>query len=72
MTSAQREQWETAQEAAEAAWFREVEWRYITRQLEALYGAVWAGDTSAYTRERIGRLEALQQALCGFPEQLAA
>ncbi|GAA5704472.1 hypothetical protein AQJ43_23540 [Streptomyces avermitilis] len=67
-----REQWETTQEAAEAAWFRKAEWQRITRQLEALYGAMRAGDTSVYTRQRIGRLEALQQALCGFPEQLAA
>ncbi|MGW0987918.1 hypothetical protein ACWD46_17065 [Streptomyces sp. NPDC002486] len=67
-----REQWEAAQEAEEAAWFRQVEWQRITRQLEALYGAVRDGDGRVLTRERIGRLEALQQALMGFPEALAA
>ncbi|MFG2902406.1 hypothetical protein ACGFZH_35645 [Streptomyces zaomyceticus] len=58
-------------EAEEAAWFRQVEWQRIARQLEALYGAQTAGDGSAYTRQRIGRLEALQQALMGFPAALA-
>lgn len=67
-----REQWEAAQEAKEAAWFREIEWRRITRQLESLYVAVRAGDGSAYTRQRIGRLEALQAALQGFPAALAS
>jgi hypothetical protein len=67
-----RAEFEARQEAEEAAWFREVEWKRITRQLEALYGAVRAGDGSVRTRERIGRLEALQQALMGFPEALAA
>ncbi|MDH6214669.1 hypothetical protein [Streptomyces pseudovenezuelae] len=67
-----REDWEAAQEVEEAAFYREVEWKRIARTLEALYGAVRAGDVSARTRERIGRLEALQQALMGFPEALAA
>lgn len=67
-----RAEFEARQEAEEAAWFRQVEWQRITRQLEALYGAVRAGDGSVRTRERIGRLEALQQALMGFPEALAA
>ncbi|MEE1754842.1 hypothetical protein [Streptomyces sp. SP18CS02] len=48
-----------------------MEWRQITRKLEALYGAQKAGDGSGYTRQRIGRLEALQQALMGFPAALA-
>ena len=72
MTSAERAKWEAEQEAQEAAWFRQVEWQRITRQLEALYGAVRAGDGSVYTRQRIRRLEALQAALQGFPEALAA
>jgi hypothetical protein len=67
-----RTEYEAQCEAEEAAWERELEWRHITRQLEALYGAVRAGDDSAYTRQRIGRLEALQAALQGFPEALAA
>jgi hypothetical protein len=67
-----REDWEAAQEAEEARFYREVEWKRIARTLEALYGAVRAGDGSVRTRERIGRLEALQQALMGFPEALAA
>lgn len=67
-----RTQFEAQCEAEEAAILRELEWRHITRQLEALYGAARAGDGSTRTRERIGRLEALQQALMGFPEALAA
>ncbi|MFE9050375.1 hypothetical protein [Streptomyces rubiginosohelvolus] len=66
-----RAEFEAQCKAEEAAWFREVEWRHITRQLEALYGAVKAGDGSEYTRQRVGRLEALQQALMGFPAALA-
>ncbi|MER7900607.1 hypothetical protein ABTX62_32135 [Streptomyces sp. NPDC096046] len=72
MTSAERAQWQADQDAKEAAWERELEWQQITRKLESLYGAVKAGDGSVRTRERIGRLEALQQALMGFPEALAA
>lgn len=67
-----RAEFEARHEAEEAAWFRQVEWQRITRQLEALYGAVRAGDDTVRTRERIGRLEALQKALMGFPEALAA
>ncbi|MGJ7879963.1 hypothetical protein [Streptomyces rochei] len=59
-------------EAEEATFLRELEWRQITRKLEALYGAVRAGDGSVRTREHIGRLEALQQALMDFPKALAA
>jgi hypothetical protein len=71
MTGAERAQWQAEQDAEDAAWERQLEWRQITRKLEALYGAVRAGDGSAYTRQRIGRLEALQAALQGFPEALA-
>ncbi|MFF0161802.1 hypothetical protein ACFYRY_30320 [Streptomyces sp. NPDC005263] len=67
-----REDWEAAQEAEEAAFYREVEWKRIARTLEALYGAVRAGEGTEYTRQRVSRLEALQQALMGFPEALAA
>ncbi|MFD5188962.1 hypothetical protein ACFWMU_12605 [Streptomyces sp. NPDC058357] len=72
MTSAERAKWQADQDAKEAAWERELEWRQITRKLEALYGSVRAGDSSVYTRQRIARLEALQQALMGFPAALAA
>ncbi|KMS91731.1 hypothetical protein ACZ91_08810 [Streptomyces regensis] len=67
-----RAEFEAQCEAEEAAFLRELEWRHITRQLEALYGAVRAGEGSEYTRQRIRRLEALQAALQGFPEALAA
>ncbi|PBC82975.1 MULTISPECIES: hypothetical protein [unclassified Streptomyces] len=59
MASAERAQWQADQDAKEAAWERELEWRQTTRKLEALYGAVRAGDGSEYTRQRIRRLEAL-------------
>ncbi|MFJ3226481.1 hypothetical protein ACIPJS_24490 [Streptomyces sp. NPDC086783] len=67
-----REEFIAQCEAEEALFLRELEWRHITRQLEALYAAQAAGDDTTRTRQRIGRLEALQQALCGFPEALAA
>jgi hypothetical protein len=51
---------------------RVAEWRRITRRLDALYAAQAAGDETVLTRQRIARLEALQAALCGFPEQLSA
>ncbi|MGV2916367.1 hypothetical protein [Streptomyces alfalfae] len=72
MTSTERAQWQAEQDAKEAAWERELEWRQITRKLEALYGAVRAGEGTEYSRQRIRRLEALQAALQGFPEALAA
>ncbi|WP_158686600.1 hypothetical protein [Streptomyces griseoflavus] len=64
--------WQEKQAADDAAWERELEWRQITRRLDALYAAQAVGDDSTYTQQRIARLEALQAALCGFPEQLAA
>ncbi|MEU6391062.1 hypothetical protein [Streptomyces sp. NPDC046939] len=67
-----REEFRAQCDAEEAAFNRELEWRQITRKLEALYGAVRAGDSTAYTRQRITRLEALQQALMGFPGALTA
>lgn len=67
-----RAEFEAQCEAEEAAFLRELEWRQITRKLEALYGAVRAGEGTEYTRQRIRRLEALQAALQGFPEALAA
>lgn len=57
--------------AEEEAWYRAAEWRRIAGKLEAAYAAVMAGDDSPHTRERIGRLEALQAALQGFPDALA-
>ena len=51
---------------------RQMEWKAIARRLDALYGRQHAGDDSVYLRQRIGRLEALQAALCGFPERLCA
>jgi hypothetical protein len=50
---------------------RQIEMRRIMRKLEALYAAQAAGDGSTCTRQRVERLEALQQALMGFPEVLA-
>ncbi|MFD3834779.1 hypothetical protein ACFWWC_00750 [Streptomyces sp. NPDC058642] len=48
------------------------EWKHIARKLEGCYKAMWAGDDSILLRQRIERLEALQAALCGTPERLAA
>ncbi|MFE9136200.1 hypothetical protein [Streptomyces sp. NPDC007355] len=67
-----REERVAALEAEEAAWFRELEWQRIARRLEALYAAQRAGDGSAYTRQRVTRLEAVQAALQGFPGALAS
>ncbi|MFE2261392.1 hypothetical protein [Streptomyces griseosporeus] len=52
--------------------YRDLEFQYVTARLNVLYARVRAGEDSAVLRERIARLEALQQALCGFPEALAA
>jgi hypothetical protein len=49
-----------------------IEYRRLSRRLDALYAAQTAGDSSVYTRQRIARLEALQQAFMGFPEALGA
>lgn len=57
--------------AEEIAWHTESEWRRIAGKLESLYARVSAGDDSVHTRERIGRLEAMQAALQGFPGALA-
>ncbi|MEU0249276.1 hypothetical protein ABZ192_34140 [Streptomyces sp. NPDC006235] len=65
-------EFQAQQDAADAAWERELEWRQTSRRLDALYDAQTAGDRSTYTQQRIARLEAVQAALCGFPEQLAA
>ncbi|MDN0198095.1 hypothetical protein [Streptomyces sp. S.PNR 29] len=65
-------QWQAQQDAEDAVFERELEWRQITRRLDALYAAQAAGDGSTYTRQRIGRLEALQQTLMGQPEALGA
>jgi hypothetical protein len=59
-------------EADSAELERQMEWKRIARRLDALYAAQRDGDTTVYTRQRIGRLEALQAALCGFPEALSA
>jgi hypothetical protein len=61
------DRWETLTHAES---LREAEWLHISRKLEALYGAVLAGDESVYTRRRIARLEALLAVLEGFPEAL--
>ncbi|MFC9225814.1 hypothetical protein ACFT8W_34665 [Streptomyces hygroscopicus] len=55
----------------ELAWYRECEWQRITRALEALYARQTTEGESVILRQRIGRLEALQQALMGFPGALA-
>ncbi|MFG2884251.1 hypothetical protein ACGFYV_18465 [Streptomyces sp. NPDC048297] len=54
-----REEYAAQCDAEEVAFNRELEWKRIARTLEALYGAVRAGDSSVYTRQRITRLEAL-------------
>ncbi|GHF88944.1 hypothetical protein GCM10018787_42010 [Streptomyces thermodiastaticus] len=54
------------------AGYRDLEFQYVTARLNVLYARVRAGEASPVLRERIARLEALQQALCGFPEALAA
>ncbi|MDW6062923.1 hypothetical protein SAZ11_39090 [Streptomyces sp. FXJ1.4098] len=58
-------------DAEELAWYRECEWRRITRMLEALYVRQTTEGESILLRQHMGRLEALQQALMGFPESLA-
>lgn len=55
-------------EAAERA----AEWRRLTRKLNALYAAQFAGDDSVLTAQRVARLEALQACLMGNPEALSA
>lgn len=72
MTQAEREQYRVNLEADEAARLRETEWRLITRRLDALYTAQASGDDSILTRQRIQRMEALQAALMGHPEAMAA
>ncbi|MFF5649511.1 hypothetical protein ACFY8N_13885 [Streptomyces collinus] len=67
-----REEFLAAAEAETAAWEREFEFRAISRQLDKLYERQAAGDVSAYVAQRVDRLERVQQALCGHPEQLAA
>ncbi|MFJ8929096.1 hypothetical protein ACIRLA_21210 [Streptomyces sp. NPDC102364] len=51
---------------------RELEFKRVSRRLEALYAAQTTGDDSTLTRQRVDRLERLAQALCGFPERLSA
>ncbi|MFE4577335.1 hypothetical protein [Streptomyces chartreusis] len=73
MTREQRiAQWQAKQDADEAALRTEVEYRHITRRLDALYAAQRAGDDTVLTRQRIGRLEALQQAFMGQPQALTS
>lgn len=59
-------------DADEAELCRLAEWRLIARRLDALYAAQVAGDDSVLIRQRIARLEALQMALMGHPEAMAA
>lgn len=51
--------------------FKAAEFTEITRKLETLYALLRGSEGSALLRARAERLEALQQALCGFPEVLA-
>ncbi|ASQ95526.1 hypothetical protein CGL27_22845 [Streptomyces sp. 11-1-2] len=67
-----REDWEAAQEAEEAAFYRECEWKRIERTLSVLYVRQRLEGDSVLLRQRVDRLERLQQALCGSPEQLSA
>ncbi len=48
-----------------------IEWRHISRRLDALYAAQSAGDRTVYTAQRIRRCEALLAALQGCPAVLA-
>ncbi|MFF7112204.1 hypothetical protein ACFY91_07835 [Streptomyces albogriseolus] len=59
-------------DADEAELCRLAEWRLIARRLDALYAAQRAGDQTILTRQRITSLEALQMALMGHPEAMAA
>ncbi|MFD3623248.1 hypothetical protein [Streptomyces sp. NPDC058698] len=59
-------------EADDAELCRLAEWRCIARRLDALYADQAAGNDSVLIRQRIRRLEALQMALCGSPEAMAA
>ncbi|WP_158708304.1 hypothetical protein [Streptomyces sp. NRRL S-455] len=62
---------EAAQEAEEAAWFRQVEWQRIERTLNGLYARQLAEGGSVLLRQRIKRLEALLATLQGHPGALA-
>jgi hypothetical protein len=56
----------------DAALERELEFRCVSRKLEALYARQMAGEDSTLIRQRVKRLEALTAALCGSPEQLSS
>ncbi|ALV35744.1 hypothetical protein [Streptomyces sp. CdTB01] len=66
------EEFQAQCDADEAELLRLMEWRAIEKSLSALYRARYAGDDSTLTRQKIERYEALQQALMGNPEALAA
>ncbi|MFI0905329.1 hypothetical protein ACH4TE_17540 [Streptomyces sioyaensis] len=51
--------------------YRAVEFRRVTRTLEALYARLRADGGSVLLRQHARRLEALQQALMGFAAALA-
>ncbi|MFD4633346.1 hypothetical protein ACFVYR_34990 [Streptomyces sp. NPDC058284] len=66
-----REEFQAQCDAEEATFSLEAEVRQISRNLDRLYRAMAAGDTSQYTRQRIRRTEALLAALQGFPAAMA-
>lgn len=66
-----RAEWQAQQDADDAAWHRELEWKVIERTLNALYARLRIEGDSVLLRQRIGRYEALQACLLGSPEALA-
>lgn len=52
--------------------FRADELAQLQALERALWARVWAGEDTAYLRQRLGRIEALRAALCGFPVAIAA
>jgi hypothetical protein len=68
---AAREEFEAQCAADEAELLRLLEWKAIERSLSACYRAQHLGDDSVLTRQRIRRLEALQQCMLGNAGALA-
>ncbi|MFD9108711.1 hypothetical protein [Streptomyces bottropensis] len=71
MAWATREEFQAEMDEFDAVMLRKEEWNYLDRKLNALYKLQFEGDTSELTRQRVGRIEALQAVLCGDPAALA-
>ncbi|KND45319.1 hypothetical protein [Streptomyces stelliscabiei] len=71
MSWATREAFQSEMDEFDAVRLRKEEWNYLDRKLNALYKLQFEGDTSELTRQRVGRIEALQAVLCGDPAALA-